>query len=295
MTLEAAIASRELVADYPSVTVEELERLGIERREVTIPGHEGAELQASVFARKDHAGTGPGVYHVHGGGMVTGDRMVGIGQVMPWVAEHDAVLITVEYRLAPEFPHPYPVQDCYAGLVWFADHAADLGMDPERITVAGASAGGGIAAGITLMARDRKGPPVANQVLMCPMLDHRNVTVSARQYTDLGLWVTKSNEMGWSALLGGSGERGRVAPYASPSVAEDLSGLPPTFIDVGSAEVFRDEDVAFASALWAAGVDAELHVWAGGYHGFDMVVPDADVSRSAKAARDAWYARHLQR
>ncbi|ABH00457.1 possible lipase (plasmid) [Rhodococcus jostii RHA1] len=202
-------------------------------------------------------------------------------------------LVTVEYRLAPEFPDPYPVEDSYAALVWIAEHAADLG-DQDRILIVGASAGAGVAAGTALLARDRSGPRLTGQLLIGPMIDDRDRTVSTTQYEGMPPWDRNSNRMGWTALLGDRRGTDDVSIYAAPSRAVDLSGLPPAFIDCGSAEVFRDEDVAYASALWAAGVQAELHVWAGGIHGFDFMTPDAAISRAARAARDGWVvARHL--
>lgn len=275
------------------VSEEPLRAAGLTRRETTVRGYEGVELAASVIARADHTGTGPGIYHVHGGGMIAGERLVGISQIVPWIVEHDAVAVTVEYRLAPEFPDPCPVEDCYAGLLWTAEHAAELGIDPDRLMIAGASAGGGLAAGTALLARDRKGPDLIGQVLICPMLDDRDRTVSTLQYDDAGMWVRESNRTGWNALLGDRRGTDGVSVYAAPARATDLSGLPPAFIDCGSAELFRDEDVAYATALWAAGVQAELHVWPGGFHGFDMVAPHTALAQAATASRNEWVARLL--
>jgi acetyl esterase/lipase len=225
--------------------------------------------------------------------MVAGSRMSGMHVLLPWIVAHDAVAVTVEYRLAPEFPDPYPVEDCYAALVWTAEHAVEFGIDADRLMIAGVSAGGGLAAGCALLARDRGGPKLTGQVLLCPMLDDRDRTVSSAQYEGIGLWDRASNVMGWTALLGERRATDDVSIYASPARATDLSGLPPAFIDCGSAEVFRDEDVAYATALWAAGVQAELHVWPGGFHGFDMIAPHAAIAKAAVAARDAWVAEHL--
>ncbi|GHB71861.1 hypothetical protein GCM10010377_72930 [Streptomyces viridiviolaceus] len=164
-------------AALPVVSDEVLLAAGVMCRDVTVPGHRGAELVASVITRSGHTGAGPGVYHIHGGGMIAGERMTGVSQILPWIVEHDAVVVTVEYRLAPEFPDPCPVEECYAGLVWIAEHAAELGIAPGRLIIAGASAGGGLAAGTALLARDRKGPALIGQVLICPMLDDRDRTV----------------------------------------------------------------------------------------------------------------------
>jgi acetyl esterase/lipase len=213
--------------------------------------------------------------------------------VLAWALEHRAVVATVEYRLAPEHPDPTPVEDCFAGLVWVSEHAAELGGDPERIIVTGTSAGGGLAAGTTLLARDRGGPAVLGQLLVCPMIDDRDATVSTRQFDGVGMWDRGANAVGWGALLGERYGTDDVSVYAAPARARDLSGLPPTFIDVGSAEVFRDEDVDYASRIWADGGVAELHVWPGGTHGYDLIAPQAPISRQALVVRNQWLARIL--
>jgi acetyl esterase/lipase len=260
----------------------------------TIPGPVGApDLTVSVFERTDHTRPGPGIFHTHGGGLIGGDRFVGAGVYLDWVERFDAVVVSVEYRRPPEHPDPAPIEDVYAGLVWTADHAAELRVDPARIVIAGESAGAGLTAGLALLARDRKGPDVLGQVLMYPLLDERNDTVSSHQDDSAGTWDRTSTETAWDAYLGARRGTGGASIYASPSLATDLSHLPPAFIDVGSAELLRDEDVAFASAIWAAGGSAELHVWSGGFHGFDQIVPAAAVSRAATAARTGWLERLL--
>jgi len=270
-----------------------LAEAGIERRDVTIPGHDGDEIEVSVLQRVGRTGVGPGIYHVHGGGMILGDRFTGVDQILGWITDLDAVVVTVEYRLAPEFPDPYPVRDSYAGLLWTAEHAEELGIDPGRLIVAGGSAGGGLAAGMALLARDEDGPALAGQVLIYPMLDDRDQSVSTVQIDGVGMWDRGSNVTAWSALLGDRCGTDDVSVYAAPARATDLSGLPPAFIDCGSAEVFRDEDVAYATALWAAGVQAELHVWPGGFHGFDMIAPHSVLAKAMRTARDSWVARTL--
>lgn len=284
---------RAATAEMQGPLDEVLASAGVVRREITVPGHLGAELEATVFSRADHTGTGPGVYHTHGGGMIAGNRTAGIEQILPWIVEHDAVAVSIEYRLAPEFPDPYPVEDCYAGLVWTAEHAAELGIDPNRMIVAGASAGGGLAAGTALLARDRRGPQLIGQVLIYPMIDDRDATTSTRQYDGVGMWNRECNRTGWTALLGDRRGTDDVSIYAAPARATDLSGLPPAYIDCGSAEVFRDEDVAYASALWRDGVQAELHVWPGGFHGFDLMAPHTAIAQAMTTTRNAWVARLL--
>lgn len=268
----------------------------VERREVTVPAPDGAQIPLSVFSptATNHPSTAaPCVYWMHGGGMVMGDRFAQIDIPLDWLDRFGAVVVSVDYRLAPEASGMTLVDDCYRGLRWTAEHADELGIDPARIIVAGASAGGGLAAGVTLLARDLGTPPIAAQVLICPMLDHRDATTSSRQYSgEPGVWTREMNQFGWAALLGEHAD-GPVSGYVSPAVADDLSGLPTTYIDAGTAEVFRDEDVAYASRIWAAGGQAELHVWAGGCHGFDALYPQAQLSTEARRTRSDWLARVL--
>jgi len=299
LTAATLAALRAVAATPPETVAARLADLSVrcpvDRRDVqdVAPDGEPVELTVLTPAGRAPGVLAPAVLWLHGGGMVMGDRFSQLDVPLEWLERFGAVVVTVDYRLAPEHPAPVPVEDGYRGLCWLADHAAELGVDPARVVVAGISAGGGVAAGVTLLARDRGGPAVAAQVLSCPMLDHRNDTVSSHQYAGgPATWTREQNAFGWAALLGG-GAHEAVGPYASPAVAQDLSGLPPTFVDVGSAEVFRDEDVSYASRIWAAGGDAELHVWPGGFHAFDVAVPAARVSAAARSARTAWLARAL--
>ncbi|MDF2991215.1 MAG: lipase [Microbacterium sp.] len=270
-----------------------LETAQLQSRDVTIPGYQGAEIVVSVIEPRGRTGRGPGIFHTHGGGMIFGDRFTAVEGFAEWLHRYNAVMVSVEYRLAPEFPDPYPVEDCYAGLVWTAEHADDLGIESGRLLIAGGSAGGGLAAGVALLARDRQGPPLIGQLLMYPMLDDRDATVSTHQIEGVGVWDRGSNLLGWNALLGERRGTDDVSIYAAPARATDLSNLPPAFIDCGSAEVFRDEDVAYASAIWAAGGHAELHVWPGGFHAFEGFAPQAALSHDAIDARDRWIRRLL--
>jgi acetyl esterase/lipase len=233
------------------------------------------------------------VLFVHWGGLMFGDRFSGVDLVLGWVESLGAVLVTVEYRLAPEFADPYPREDCYAALEWVAANAQRLGVRRDRLLVAGASSGGGLAAGMALAARDRGGPALCGQVLDYPMLDDRGVTASTAQFDGVGVWDRVSNETGWSALLGEARGGPGVSPYAAPARAADLSGLPPAFVDVGAAEIFRDEAIAYASRIWAAGGDAELHVWSGGFHAFDIFAPHTGPARGMVRTRDAWVEKVL--
>lgn len=261
--------------------------------DVTYPGFERHRLPASVFRRRGSTGSRPGVLFVHSGGLMFGDRFSGLDRVIEWVEAFDAVLVSIEYRLAPEHPDPYPREDVYAALEWVDRQADALGIDRGRLLVAGASAGGGLAAGAALAARDRGGPRLCGQVLDYPMLDDRGITASTSQFDGIGVWDRVSNETGWRALLGEAVGTDAVSPYAAPARATDLRDLPPAFIDVGSAEIFRDEAIAYADALWSAGGDAELHVWPGAFHACDIFAPHAALSRGMIATRNAWVARML--
>ncbi len=282
-----------LLRQYRTPAESFVEGRSIERRELKIAAADGALLPLSVFRPAELAASAaaPCIYWLHGGGMVMGDRFTNLDIPLDWLERFGAVVVTLDYRLAPEVQGTTPVEDCYSGLEWVAGHAAELGIDPKRLVVAGASAGGGLTAGMTLMARDRGGPAIAAQVLICPMLDHRNDTASSRQYAEgPATWTRAANSFGWEALLGTATT---VSAYASPALASDLGGLPPSFIDTGSAELFRDEDATYASRIWAAGGVAELHVWPGGFHGFDALFPKAQLSIIARQTRSAWLGRLL--
>ncbi|MFJ3407117.1 alpha/beta hydrolase [Promicromonospora sp. NPDC090134] len=267
----------------------------IEHRDIEIEGPGGGRITLAVIRPTERTPDAPVILYLHGGGMIIGDRFTGIAPVLDWVETHGVVAVSVEYRLAPEHPAPAGVEDAYAALQWIADQASELGIDARRVIVAGTSAGGGIAASTVLRARDAGGPAVHGQLLMSPMLDDRDETLSTLQYADTGSWTRVSNTTGWSALLGDRRGGPQVTSDDAAARATDLTGLPSTFIDVGSAEVFRDEDTAYANSLWEAGIDTELHVWAGGFHIFDGIAPDAQISRATVKARHTWLRRILSR
>ncbi|MDI3387794.1 alpha/beta hydrolase [Streptomyces sp. B-S-A8] len=268
----------------------------IDVEERTIPGPAGApDLDITVLRPRHLDAPAPGLYNIHGGGMISGHRDQDTPRLADLVEELGVIAVNAEYRLAPENPDPAPVEDCYAGVKWLSQNAAELGVDPRRIVVMGGSAGGGLSAGVALLARDRGGPFLAGQLLLCPMLDDTNTTPSSHQYDGIGTWQRAINIVGWQALLGdrAGDPAANVSVYAAPSRATDLSGLPPAFVEAGSAELFRDEDVEYASRIWQAGGQAELHIWQGAFHGFDIFAPDHEVTRAAKAARLSWLRRVL--
>jgi acetyl esterase/lipase/ketosteroid isomerase-like protein len=287
--LEAQLAAAVFVPN--NVTVEER----------SVPGPEGApEVRVRIYRPTNVQASVPGIYYIHGGGMIVGSLETGHGECLRFCSELGALVVNVEYRLAPENPHPAPGEDCYAGLKWMSDNAEALGLDADRIAIYGPSAGGGLTVATALRARDRGGPKVAFVMAIYPMLDHRSVTASSHEITDIGIWDRGANQEAWAWYLGGK----EPDAYASPPLCQDLRGFPPTYIDVGTEDLFRDEDISFAARLLAAGVITELHVDAGAYHGSELLAPLATVSqrqlhrrlaalRSALHPRPAMGARSL--
>ena len=248
----------------------------------TVPGPDGApDISVRIHRPVNATGTLPGVYYIHGGGMVLGTAESEDASASRICEQVGAVVVSVEYRLAPEHPHPAPLDDCYAGLVWTAKNAGELGIDPERLALYGASAGGGLVLATALTARDRGYPTLAFQMPIYPMIDDRNETPSSHEITDIGIWDRDGNLEAWNWYLGGAG----ADQYAAPARAEDLSGLPPTFIDVGTVDLFRDEDIAFAQRLMQAGVPTEFHTSVGSYHASETFAPEAPLSQRIWALR----------
>ncbi|MCW2933388.1 MAG: Alpha/beta hydrolase fold-3 domain protein [Actinomycetia bacterium] len=275
-TGEAALAAMEAaLPEHPSVS----------RTDYQASSCDGAPVLLRWYAPPGHdPGTaGPGVVYLHGGGMIAGTIELHDRMVAAYVADSGVPMLSVDWRRAPEHPHPCPVEDGYAGLAWLAANAGDLGVDPARIALMGDSAGGGLAAGAALLARDR-GTPVARQILIYPMLDDRT-TVPDPFLVPYAGWSYDDNYTGWHALLGDALGRPDVPAAAAPARARDLVALPPAYVEVGELDIFRDEATEYARRLSAAGVSAELHVHPGCPHGFDRVAPTADVVRRSRADR----------
>ena len=266
----------------------------VAKEDCEAPGSEGdPEVPVRVYRPVESSGTLPGVLWIHGGGYVLGgveEDDLACQHVCEAVG---CVVVSVEYRLAPEHPFPAPLEDCYAALKWMAGNALDLGVDPARIAIAGGSAGGGLTAGLALLARDRGEVSVAFQAPIYPMIDDRNVTPSSRQITDPRVWNRESNIKGWRAYVGEAAGGEGVSPYAAAARATDLSGLPPAYIAVGTLDLFLDEDIEYARRLMEAGVPTELHVYPGLFHGSDVLVPTAASSVRFIADRDAALKRAL--
>ncbi|MFF6774676.1 alpha/beta hydrolase [Streptomyces sp. NPDC012637] len=236
----------------------------------------------------------PLLYYLHGGAMVMGNAWSVLPTVLrEWAEPLGMAVLSVEYRLAPEAPYPAALEDAYEGLVWAAGHASELDVDPGRIVIGGKSAGGGLAAALALLARDRGGPAVLGQLFLSPMLDDSLETYSARQMSGVDVWDLTSHATVWRAYLGDLHGSAELPPYAAPARATDLSGLPPAYVEVGSAEMFRDEGVAYANLIWQSGGQAELHVVPGACHGFDGLARHAALTTDARATRTRWLRRLL--
>jgi len=242
----------------------------------------GAPLELFIYDPAPGTDNRAALLHIHGGGMIMGSaRAMQLGPAN-MARSLGIPVVSVEYRLAPEHPFPTPQEDCYAALCWLAEHADELGLDRQRIGVTGESAGGGLAAAVALMARDRKGPPLAGQFLTYPMLDHRTGGPDCpygNPVTGEFVWTAAANQFGWAALRGDYRADDACKGWYSPALAEDLARLPPTWIGTGSLDLFLDEDLAYARRLIAAGVPVELHVYPGAIHAFNAVAE----SRLAKA------------
>lgn len=260
----------------------------------TIPTAAGQpDVSVRVYRPKDATGKLPGLLWIHGGGYVIGNVAQDDVLVKQMLTEVGLVVVSVEYRLSPETPYPGPLMDCYAALKWLHTQADKLDVDASRIAIAGASAGGGLAAGLCLLARDRGEIPVAFQLLIYPMINDQNVQSAEEAGSDHHVWTRASNLFGWQAYLGELYGKQEVPYHAAASRAEHLAGLPPTFIAVGELDLFLDEDIEYAQRLLKAGVPTELHVYPGAYHGFDVVGAMSNVAQRFRADRDGALVRAL--
>lgn len=257
-------------------------------RDYLVPGPDGAgDLRLRVYRPVGVEGKLPALYYIHGGGMVIGAIETEDAIARALCAAVGCSAVSVDYRLAPENPHPAPVEDCYSGLLWTAENAERIGIDTDRIAVYGGSAGGGLAAATALLARDRGGPALAFQMLLYPMLDDRCDSPSCAEVDDVGVFDGWASREGWQALLGERWGADGLEPLAVPARATDLAGLPPAWIDVGELDALRDESVAYALRLLQAGVATDLHVYPGAFHAWEVFVPDADSSGRVVADRVA--------
>jgi len=251
--------------------------LGVD--ELMVPGPEGApDVRVRRYRPAGQDGPLPALVYLHGGGFVVGSLDLYDADARRIAAEVGAVVFSVDYRLAPEHPFPAGLEDCYATLVWVAENAAELGVDPDRIGVGGESAGGGLSAGVALLARDRGGPRLCLQFLGIPELDDRLETESMRTI-EAPITTIANGEISWDSYLG-TGVRGtdQVSPYAAPARATDLAGLPPALVTAYEFDALRDEGIAYAQRLMSAGVSTELHVYPGAFHACTWIA-DAGICR----------------
>ncbi len=258
----------------------------VEKSEQWVPGINAPDVKLYIYRPVDAKGALPCIYHIHGGGFVGGSAAV----MQPYhhiLAENfGCMVVAVEYRLAPETPFPGPMDDCYAGLSWLFAHAAEIGIDTARVGVMGESAGGGLAAGLALLVRDRKEFSLAFQHMVYPMLDDRTcVTDDPHPYAGEFVWTANNNAYGWRAYLNNEPGAPDISQYAAPARAEDLTGLPRAFISTCTLDLFLEENLEYARRLTRAGVMVDLHVYAGGFHGY-ISHPGADVA--VRAMRDSW-------
>jgi acetyl esterase/lipase len=263
----------------------------VECVEHRVPGE--PEVPLRVHRARSSEGLLPCLVSMHGGGYVIGSNVMDDATFNRLCPALDLVGVSVDYRLAPDAPYPGPLEDCYRSLLWTYENAEQLGVDRDRIGVGGTSAGGGLAAALALLARGRGEVPVAFQLLDSPMLDDRQITRSSR-LDGLPMWSRESNAFGWRSYLGDLYGTDRVPGTAAPARAEDLSGLPPAFVSVGSVDGFLDEDVDYALRLNHAGVATELHVYPGACHGYQMAA-DSEVTRQSRRDVEEWLARQIGR
>ncbi len=262
------------------------------RTDHVVPSDPHVSVRVHRAAHADpSAGPLPCVYSMHGGGYIVGSFDMDDPMFDRLCPELGIVGVSVEYRLAPETSYPGPIEDCYAGLKWTYDNADSIGVDRDRIGIAGGSAGGGLCAALALLARDRGEVPLRFQLLDCPMIDDRQITPSSR-LDDLLIWSRESNAFGWRSYLGELYGTDDVPIYAAAARADDLSGLPPALVTVGGADGFRDEDITYAMRLAQAGVPTELHVYPGAPHGVALFT-GTSVARQYARDRDDWLRRQI--
>lgn len=290
IALDDPVAARRAFDEALEAIVVELpgiETLALEDR--TVPGRDGApDVPVRVYrpAATDTRSLLPAVVMIHGGGFVIGSVEAEHAGAATIALDTGGVVVSVDYRLAPEHPYPAALEDCYAALCWLHDQAGALGVDPARVALVGASAGGGLAAATALYARDQGGPAVCFQLLQIPELDDRLETPSMRRFVDSPLWNRPLAVQSWQAYLGPLSGADDVPAYAAPARATDLSGLPPAYVSTAENDPLRDEGINYAQRLLQAGVSVELHQFPGTFHG-SALVTTAAVSRRAQREMSA--------
>ena len=272
-------------------------RSAVPRIRRAIPGPKSApDVIVDLYVPREAPRPLPAILHIHGGGFVAGSA-ASLEPVLQAIAHAQrCAIVSVEYRLAPETPAPGALEDCYAALLWLASEASVIGVDRRRIGVMGESAGGGLAAALALLTRDRGELDLAFQHLIYPMLDDRTAALDdphpiAGEY----IWTPLNNRFGWTAHLGYEPGREGVPPYFAPSRATSLRNLPPAYIATGALDLFVEEDIEYARRLIRDGVPCELHVYPGAFHGFDLAPVSEGVAHNARRDSADALRRALQR
>jgi acetyl esterase/lipase len=278
-------ATRDMQAELTRQTNAQLPEIeGVSQEDRMVPGPAGdPDVRIRIYKPTEQTEPLPGFFWIHGGGYVLGDIDSNDYASKLWVKNVGCVIVSVDYRRAPEAPYPAPLEDCYAALEWMVTHADELGIDQSRIAIGGASAGGGLASGLALLVRDRAEMTVVAQLLMYPMINDKNVAPATDTLPDTHIWSRAKNLFGWTCYLGQEPGAEDIPIYAAAFRAEDLSGLPPALIVVGDLDLFLEENLDYAGRLIKAGVLTELHVYPGAYHGFNGFSPGAAVSRQCNA------------
>lgn len=265
----------------------------VERRDVMVPGAPGdPDVPLRIHRPKGVKSGAPCFFSIHGGGYVLGSHRMDDARLDRWCQALGCIGVSVDYRLAPETPYPGPLEDCYAGVKWVFHNADELGIDPTRTGIGGASAGGGLAAALALLIRQRKEFAIAFQLLIYPMIDDRGVTTTSSW--DTLVWTSQANNFAWRAYLGDLYGTETIPETAAPARAKTLSGLPPAFVMVGAADGFCDEDIHYAQRLNHDGVPTEFHLYPGAPHGFDGMMPTTSVAQMAQRDALSWVGRQMK-
>jgi acetyl esterase/lipase len=295
INLDDILGARQFLTDLTAAMAAEVPDIeGVESSDHYAPGPVSAPaVMVRIYQPKTRPDILPALVWIHGGGYVLGSVEGDDLKAKGLALALNCVVASVEYRLAPEHPYPAPVEDCYAALKWLAESADQFGINAARIAIGGASAGGGLAAGLGLLARDRADVDVCYQLLIYPMIDDTNVEQAGPDVPDAPLWTRANNLVGWRSYLGQEPGSEGISAYAAAFRAQDVTGLPPTYIGVGTSDLFRDEDIAYAQRLMKAGVPTELHVYADGFHCFDGFAAASDAAQRFIAEQTRLLARAL--
>jgi acetyl esterase/lipase len=279
-TAETLPQIRALMQEFAKLQLELPPVEGIAISEERVPGPAGApDVRVVIYRPVKAERQLPVFFHIHGGGLILGTPELTRAGSIEIAKSYQSIVVSVDYRLAPETPFTGPIEDCFAAFQWLTANAKALGIDAKRIVIGGESAGGGLAAALAILARDRGAAPIACQMLVYPMLDDRSGTAYEHRHVGEFVWTRSSNDYGWRSYLGRTPGGKDVSPYAAPARLEDFRGLPPAFIATGALDLFLEEDLDYARRLIRAGVPTEMHVYPGVFHAFDMIV-DSQVAQA---------------